>query len=69
VGHAARGEGELAGAAGETFPAELEGELALEHVEGLVEVVVMEPRATAPGQLDDRDSPSLCSLRSSTQRI
>jgi len=57
-GDSAGGESEAAGTRHEELVAELEGELAVEHVEGLVEVVDMERRACEIGggtDLDDRD--------------
>jgi hypothetical protein len=47
VGNAARSEGELAGLAGEQLVAQLERELAFEHVERLIEPVMMKRRSLA----------------------
>jgi hypothetical protein len=55
VGDTARREGELAGAAREDLVAELEGQLAFDDEERFVEVMVVKRRASASGEVDDRD--------------
>ena len=59
VRDAARGEGELAGTAGEDDVVELEGELAFEQVEGLVEVVPVKRRPSSSGASVVRPGPRL----------
>jgi hypothetical protein len=63
VGHVARDEGELAGALGGDRLVDLEGQLALEQVEGLVEVVPVQRGAGAGGTtISVTDSrPPVCS--------
>ena len=69
VRHAARGEGELARALGDDGIVDLEDQLALEYVEGLVEVVRVQWGAGVGGgtTISVTDTlPSVSSLRSRT---